>query len=468
MKTKSMLSLNFIPTTLKEEELSMKRRHSARHYLSALLGTGVYLLSGAVWAATIFVNAANDTGIEDGTAANPYNTIQEGIDAAAEGSGNASNNLVWGDEVSVAPGIYHGTIELKHLVKLISEQGPEVTIIDGMSGRYAVRSPWYEPGHQYSYLEGFTVRNANTLIEDTERNHIYWWCDMEVHNSVLEGRIVNGQGWGTGIYKGPHARVVTTRTTFRDLGNGFSTFWGPVTTENVTMDNVFSAFTLYGTVASLTNTTVTGSEWVVALWGNSGWATLNGSHNNLFDYVKFAIPTRTGRYPTNNLTDTLSVDPLFVDPQAGDLRLQTGSPLIDAGIDIGFPYLGSAPDIGAYEYGSVSELLEGLAESYQDVPLPAFKNSGEQRRHALQNKLVAVLESLDSVTDEMTNEEKVAILEGARNKLEHDLLAKADGHFGGNPLNDWITSEEEQALLREKVLEIIEMIDADIAALMAP
>ena len=122
---------------------------------------------------------------------------------------------------------------MKHLVKLISEQGPEVTIIDGMSGRYAVRSPWYEPGHHYSYLDGFTMRNAEILIEDTERNHIYWWCDMEVHNSVLEGRIVNGQGWGTGIYKGPHARVVTTRTTFRDLGNGFSTFWGPVTTENV-------------------------------------------------------------------------------------------------------------------------------------------------------------------------------------------------------------------------------------------
>lgn len=468
MRKKPMLSLTSIPTALKEDELTVKRRHAAGHYLSALFGMGVCLLSGAVSAATIYVDAANDTGYEDGTVANPYNTIQEGINAAAEGYRDVSNSLVWGDEVLVAPGVYHGTIELKHLVKLISEQGPEVTIIDGMSGTYAVRSPWYEPGHQYSYLEGFTVRNANTLIEDTERNHIYWWCDMEVHNSILEGRLVNGEGWGSGIYKGPHARVVTTRTTFRNLGNGFWTFWGPVTTQNVTMDNVVSAFTLYGTVASLTNTTVTGSEWVVALWGNSGWATLNGSHNNLFDYVEFAIPNRSGRYPTNNLTDTLGVDPIFVNPQAGNLHLQTESPLIDAGVDIGFPYLGNAPDIGAYEYGSVFELLEGLAESYQDVPLPAFKNAGEQRRHALQNKLVAALESLDSVTDEMTNEEKVEILEGARNKLEHDLLAKADGHFGGNPKNDWITSQEEQALLHDKVIEIIEMIEADIAALMAP
>lgn len=445
----------------------MKRQHSATHYLLALLGTGVYLLSGAVWAATIFVNAANTGPDPDGSLTNPYNSIQEGIDAAAEGYRDESNNLVWGDEVSVAPGIYYGAIELKHLVKLISEHGPEVTIIDGMGARYAVRSPWYETGHHYSYLDGFTVRNAEILIEDTERNHIYWWCDMEVHNSILEGRIVNGQGWGTGIYKGPHARVVTTRTSFRDLGNGFSTFWGPVTTENVTMDKVVSAFTLYGTRASLINTTVTGSDWLIYLWGTSGWATLNGSHNNFFDYVEFAKPNYRGVYPTNNLTDTLSVDPLFVDSLAGDLRLLTGSPLIDAGIDVGFPYLGTAPDIGAYEYGSVSELLEGLAESYQDVPLPAFKNAGEQRRHALQNKLVAVLESLDSVTDEMTTEEKVAILEGARNKLEYDLLAKADGHFGGNPHNDWISSREEQALLHEKVMEIIAMIDADLDSLTA-
>ena len=37
------------------------------------------------------------------------------------------------------------------------------------------------------------------------------------------------------------------------------------------------------------------------------------------------------------------------DPAAGDFRLQPTSACIDLGVDVGLPYLGSAPDIGAFE-----------------------------------------------------------------------------------------------------------------------
>lgn len=45
----------------------------------------------------------------------------------------------------------------------------------------------------------------------------------------------------------------------------------------------------------------------------------------------------------------LSVDPSFAAPETGDFRLSPDSPLIDAGVDIGEPYCGNAPDIGAGE-----------------------------------------------------------------------------------------------------------------------
>lgn len=43
-------------------------------------------------------------------------------------------------------------------------------------------------------------------------------------------------------------------------------------------------------------------------------------------------------------------DPLFVNAAEGDFHLQAYSPAIDAGVDVGLPYNGAAPDLGAFEY----------------------------------------------------------------------------------------------------------------------
>lgn len=69
-------------------------------------------------------------------------------------------------------------------------------------------------------------------------------------------------------------------------------------------------------------------------------------------------------------TDFVSTaDAGFMGPRQADgslpaldfLKLKAGSPLIDKGTNVSLPYVGSAPDLGAYEYGAVSSSSGGSA-----------------------------------------------------------------------------------------------------------
>ncbi len=57
----------------------------------------------------------------------------------------------------------------------------------------------------------------------------------------------------------------------------------------------------------------------------------------------------------NNSWNLNIEDPLFVseDPASPDfLHLAPGSTAIEVGADIGLPFTGNAPDLGAYEWGN--------------------------------------------------------------------------------------------------------------------
>ena len=65
------------------------------------------------------------------------------------------------------------------------------------------------------------------------------------------------------------------------------------------------------------------------------------------------------------------IDPLFVDPENGDFNLQEDSPCIDAGIaDIDgdgeddTQYVGSAPDMGVFEFGAIYGCTDPAASNY--------------------------------------------------------------------------------------------------------
>jgi len=64
-------------------------------------------------------------------------------------------------------------------------------------------------------------------------------------------------------------------------------------------------------------------------------------------------------------TDDYAVyqDPLFVNVTEYDFHLREGSPAIDAGVDVGIPYNGDFPDLGAFEYDESS-----AAKSIKKLP----------------------------------------------------------------------------------------------------
>lgn len=101
-----------------------------------------------------------------------------------------------------------------------------------------------------------------------------------------------------------------------------------------------------------------------ALWiaGSSNNAVYNNTIYN--SYRTVLIERNPGLMLENNLAygnahDTAALrnfgsDPMFVNPTGSepDFRLRPGSPAIDAGVNVGLPFNGPAPDLGADEYAS--------------------------------------------------------------------------------------------------------------------
>jgi hypothetical protein len=101
-------------------------------------------------------------------------------------------------------------------------------------------------------------------------------------------------------------------------------------------------------------------------------ATANIKNNISYDaqtaFISYYNLTATNVTVSYNLSDTLEktgttagvtfsnslehTSPGFLDAAGNDFHLSAGSAAINAGTNVGYPFIGTAPDIGAYEFGA--------------------------------------------------------------------------------------------------------------------
>ena len=299
-----------------------------RCFLALAASIGLY--AAPAHAATVQVNVANTSGVEDGSAANPYNTIQEGINAAAAY-----------DSVLVAPGTYAEAIVLKNDVLVESAGGPDLTIIDSGGAYYAVSLAGN--GAPNCSIRGFTVRNATGSLVYISSTNVWTSSFLFMDQCILEnGSLGVGGAW--------FGNLDMQRTVVRNVGTGISSpNNGGFKVTNSTFDAISG--TAMRSAASLTvyNTTISNSNQ--AFFAPS--SAVGGTNVNVWNV---AVPNEVSTWSVGNV---ISVDPMFVAAPT-DYRLQVGSPLVDAGTTgtyqpFPFEYLGTAPDIGAYENVGVDQ-----------------------------------------------------------------------------------------------------------------
>ncbi|NDJ87132.1 MAG: hypothetical protein GYB66_14735 [Chloroflexi bacterium] len=138
-----------------------------------------------------------------------------------------------------------------------------------------------------------------------------------------------------------HGNCIVTWDELRASGDGEGSMSGIQIVNNtlyacglagIRLQDIDSAFVANNIIALATEETITGN-------------TIENSTitHNLF-WLRETYHTPYGEA-------VLTGNPRFVDAASGDFRLQDDSPAIDAGMDIGLPWQGAAPDIGAAETG---------------------------------------------------------------------------------------------------------------------
>ena len=267
-------------------------------------------------------------------------TYSSGNLLSIQGTGNkVINNLIHEADYSAAdiPAIY--LLGANHLIS-------HNTIYN--AGRHLIFMPTQNSRIQYNNLY-----NAGKLTRDCGILYEFAWDGQGtvIHHNYIHDNLAKNYS-GTGIY----------------LDNGSK---GYIVHHNVVWGNYTGIRLNTPSNFNLIYNNTTYGNGNIGYWGSDFSSDMYGDRifNNIFT-TAFTLPGT--HIEGNNITSGTNL--LFVNPAAYNFRLQASSPAINAGAvipGITNGYAGTAPDIGAYEYGGTDWTA---GHDFSSPPNPIFEN----------------------------------------------------------------------------------------------
>jgi hypothetical protein len=309
---------------------------------------------------TYYVNGATGNDSNQGTAAQPWKTI---------GNGDASGVLKPGDVVMVSAGNYAQASA--DGVKLANNSGtPIAPITYQAQGSVVIDQSTFGVG---SY--GFQVQLAGIVLNGFEIMGAQYGVYLAPGSGscTVDSCVIHDASYAgvprAGIYAVQSINDTLQRNVIYNIINASDAPWDAngsgirdsdsdnLKVLNNTIDNCYLGLFFYGVILG------GGPYGSITTYNNivvncTGWSFVNpwNTTPQIFTHgynLTFNDANNYGNYPGGNqgplAHDIDGSDPLFVNESTHNYHLQNGSAAINTGKDVGLPYSGAAPDIGAYD-----------------------------------------------------------------------------------------------------------------------
>lgn len=257
-------------------------------------------------------------------------------------NGDTKELLIPGDSVKVFPGEYSlaGQILLKTSgftevpityckwgegSAVFDVGGLEVSVLYLNAGHVKVDGlELTNSGHRGIYLEGDSCIVTNCYLHDND------WDGIFIHgnyNLILKNLIVDNAESGIENDNTSENTNIYGNTVYS------CTLYGIYIQAGITSARIFNNIVV-------SNNLGIDAEALNVCGFNDVW------NSGTFNYFNGAFDS----------AGSITADPLFINPADNEFHLKTGSPAINTGLDLGYPYNETAPEMGAFEYGLPGDL----------------------------------------------------------------------------------------------------------------